>query len=44
MARVIDEYVKEALIDEILFGSLKNGGKVKVGLKNDKLIFDFKAT
>jgi len=44
IARVIDEHVKEALIDEILFGSLKNGGKVKVGLKNDKLIFDFKAT
>ncbi len=43
IARVIDEKVKEALTDEILFGTLKKGGTVKVGLKNEKLTFDFGA-
>jgi len=42
IARVIDEQIKEALTDEILFGSLKKGGTVKVGLKEGRLTFDFK--
>ena len=41
IARVIDEKVKEALTDEILFGKLKKGGSVKVTFKNEKLLFDF---
>ncbi len=41
IARVIDEKVKEALTDEILFGKLKKGGSVKVDFKNNKLLFDF---
>ncbi len=41
IARVIDEKVKEALTDEILFGKLKKGGSVKVGYKNEKLNFSF---
>ncbi|SFV70623.1 ATP-dependent Clp protease ATP-binding subunit ClpA [hydrothermal vent metagenome] len=41
IARVIDEKVKEALTDEILFGKLKKGGFVKVSFKNEKLVFDF---
>ncbi len=41
IARVIDEKIKEALTDEILFGSLKKGGKVKVGFKENALTFDF---
>ena len=41
IARVIDEKLKAALTDEILFGKLKKGGKVKVGIKEDKLTFDF---
>jgi len=41
IARVIDEKVKEALTDEILFGKLKKGGLVKVSYKNDKLEFLF---
>jgi len=41
IARVIDEKVKEALTDEILFGKLKKGGSVKVGFKNDVLTFEF---
>jgi len=41
VARVIDEKIKEALTDEILFGSLKDGGTVKVGFKKEKLDFVF---
>jgi ATP-dependent Clp protease ATP-binding subunit ClpA len=41
IARVIDEKIKEALTDEILFGKLKKGGSVKVGLKDQALTFDF---
>jgi ATP-dependent Clp protease ATP-binding subunit ClpA len=41
IARVIDEKIKEALTDEILFGKLKKGGSVKVGYKNDQLDFSF---
>jgi len=41
IARVIDEKVKEALTDEILFGKLKKGGSVKVDYKNEKLVFSF---
>jgi len=41
IARVIDEKIKEALTDEILFGKLKKGGSVKVGFKHNKLDFSF---
>jgi len=41
IARVIDEKIKEALTDEILFGKLRKGGSVKVGLKDQMLTFDF---
>jgi ATP-dependent Clp protease ATP-binding subunit ClpA len=41
IARVIDERVKEALTDEILFGKLKKGGSVKVDYKKDILDFKF---
>jgi len=41
IVRVIDEKIKEALTDEILFGMLKNGGSVKVGYKQEKLDFVF---
>ncbi|MBL4853348.1 MAG: ATP-dependent Clp protease ATP-binding subunit ClpA [Robiginitomaculum sp.] len=42
LARTIQEYIKKPLADEILFGKLKKGGLVKVGLdkKNDKLKFE----
>ncbi|HIP18916.1 MAG TPA: ATP-dependent Clp protease ATP-binding subunit ClpA, partial [Sulfurovum sp.] len=43
IARVIDEKIKEALTDEILFGKLKKGGTVKVEYKKEKLTFDFGA-
>lgn len=40
IARVIDQRVKEALTDEILFGKLKKGGVVKVTYKAGALHFD----
>ena len=41
ISRVIQEHIKKPLADEILFGKLKNGGLVKVGVdkKKDKLTF-----
>ncbi|MEJ2489394.1 MAG: AAA family ATPase, partial [Sulfurovaceae bacterium] len=39
IARVIDEKIKEQLSDEILFGKLKKGGKVKVDFKGENLTF-----
>ncbi len=41
IARVIDNKIKEALTDEILFGELKEGGTVKVTYKQEKLDFVF---
>ncbi len=46
MARVIQEYIKKPLADEVLFGHLKNGGHVRVivdkdEVGRDKLGFEF---
>ncbi len=40
LARVIDEYIKKPLADEILFGKLTNGGVVKIGVAKKELDFD----
>jgi len=42
LSRAIQEHIKKPLADEILFGKLKKGGLVKVGLdtKKDKLKFE----
>src|SRR6185312_5786048 len=37
MARVIQENVKRALADELLFGKLADGGKVKLVVKDDQI-------
>jgi len=42
ISRVIGEEIKEKLTDEILFGSLQDGGEVKVGFKKEKLTLLFK--
>ncbi len=42
IARVIDEQIKEPLTDEILFGVLKKGGKVKVDYEDNALQFAYK--
>lgn len=41
MGRLVQREIKDALADEILFGKLRDGGKVKIELKDDKLVFDF---
>ncbi|MSP00607.1 MAG: ATP-dependent Clp protease ATP-binding subunit ClpA [Acetobacteraceae bacterium] len=40
LARVIQEYIKKPLAEELLFGKLVKGGSVKVTMKDDKLAFD----
>ncbi len=39
LAGLIEREVKDALIDELLFGKLKNGGKVSVSVKQGALTF-----
>jgi ATP-dependent Clp protease ATP-binding subunit ClpA len=40
LARTIDEYLKKPLVDDILFGKLAGGGRVKVRLDKSSLVFD----
>ncbi len=40
MARTIDEHLKKALVDELLFGKLEKGGTVKVVIQDDKPVFE----
>ncbi len=40
LARVIQEYIKKPLAEELLFGKLVKGGSVKVTMKDGKLDFD----
>ncbi len=42
LARVIEEHIKKPVADELLFGKLKNGGKLEIGLEGDKLEFAVK--
>lgn len=41
MERAINDNIKQALSYEILFGKLSNGGKVKIGKKDDELTFTY---
>jgi ATP-dependent Clp protease ATP-binding subunit ClpA len=41
LSRVIQEHIKKALAEELLFGKLVKGGAVKVALKDNKLDFEF---
>ena len=41
MARVIQENIKRALAEELLFGRLEGGGTVRVGVADEKLSFTF---
>jgi ATP-dependent Clp protease ATP-binding subunit ClpA len=40
MARVIQEHIKKALADEVLFGKLKHGGHVRVVVTKDEADVD----
>jgi ATP-dependent Clp protease ATP-binding subunit ClpA len=44
LGRVIQIEVRDPLTDEILFGSLEEGGTVTIGLKESKLDFHFEAS
>lgn len=44
LQRCIDEHLKKALVDELLFGQLINGGKVRVDLDSNSLRFHFSTT
>ena len=39
IARQIDQLIKAQLVDELLFGQLKNGGSVSITCENEKIIF-----
>ena len=41
MARLIQNEIKKKLADEILFGRLQNGGRVKVSEKDEQLVFEY---
>jgi ATP-dependent Clp protease ATP-binding subunit ClpA len=41
IARVIDQMVKNQLVDELLFGKLKNGGRVEIDCRKSELEFSF---
>ena len=44
LARLIQEEVKRGLADELLFGELVKGGSVVIGVKDDALNFEIKAS
>ena len=41
LQRVITEHIKTPLTDEILFGSLKDGGEVTIDYKKEEFIFNY---
>lgn len=41
MARVIQDFIKKPLAEEILFGRLTKGGVVRIGIAGDTPVFDF---
>jgi ATP-dependent Clp protease ATP-binding subunit ClpA len=41
LARLIENEIARVLADDVLFGKLSKGGKVKVDLGGDKLVFDY---
>ena len=38
MARVIQDEIKQVLANELLFGDLTSGGRVKIDIKDDKMV------
>ncbi len=43
LARVVQTNVRDPLTEEILFGRLQNGGTVRIGLRNEALVFDYES-
>ena len=44
LARLIQDKIKRPLSEEILFGSLEQGGKAKISLRGTEIIFDYEAS
>ncbi|HLG88293.1 MAG TPA: ATP-dependent Clp protease ATP-binding subunit ClpA [Alphaproteobacteria bacterium] len=44
LARTIQENVKKPLAEELLFGKLAKGGLVRIGVRDDKIAFDYPET
>ena len=42
MERFIDKEIKERAVDEILFGEIKGGGKIIVGLKKGEIVLEYR--
>jgi len=43
MHRLIEQEIKQALAKELLFGELRNGGTVEIGVKDDDLTFEYES-
>ena len=43
MARLIQDRIKRALAEELLFGRLEHGGHVKVRVQDGELAFDIES-
>jgi ATP-dependent Clp protease ATP-binding subunit ClpA len=41
LARTIQENVKKPLAEELLFGKLAKGGLVRIGVRDDKIVFEY---
>jgi ATP-dependent Clp protease ATP-binding subunit ClpA len=41
LGRLIQSNIKDVLAEEALFGKLKKGGAVKIGLADGKLVFEY---
>jgi ATP-dependent Clp protease ATP-binding subunit ClpA len=41
MARLISEYIKKPLAEELLFGKLAQGGHIRVTVKEDDLVLEY---
>jgi len=39
--RFVNKYISEKIVDEILFGKLKNGGKVKVDYQKEEFVYNY---
>ncbi|MCB1798113.1 MAG: hypothetical protein KDI67_04440, partial [Gammaproteobacteria bacterium] len=44
MARVIQEHIKKPLAEELLFGRLSHGGRVRISMVDTELAFDIEET
>jgi len=45
MARLIQDTIRKALADELLFGKLVNGGEVEIDIDdNEKIVLNYKST